>query len=666
MQSLGQPPLGLQTAPQPERWSSIPAELRDRPQWCLAGRDKAPRTLSGGYASCTDRTTWTDFDSASRGAAERGWDIGFMTTSDDPFTCIDLDIKEGTPAEHIERFNSMVEQFDSYTERSRSGKGLHIWLRGNIGRGRRNRDGVEVYSQERFIISTGNIVRDRPIEARADLLANLISLMGPTQSTELRVWGDAVPDFSLAVRASMDGGELGRLFAGDWKGRYPTQSEADLALVKLLLPHCESPRECWQTFRLSKLGERKKAERPDYAKHTLGCAAQHLANDAEQIENGRALATNLLWQSPTRNPRHFQLLRDGDLDRLPALRWLVKGIIPDAGIGAIYGDSGTFKSFLALDGLAYISNGHDWFGRRVRAAPAVYVPFEGQGGIPNRIKGWRLAQAARRNPSLLFSIAPPDDVLSHIAFILEPMNLREAGDRERLIATLTENGWAGGVLCIDTLAHASNGIEENSSAMGEMLAIFRELQHRLGGVILIIHHSGKDQSKGMRGWSGLHAAMDFVIECQHDKDAGHRDAQFVLTKVKDGATGAAFGFTMQAVQLGFDEDGEAITSLVVVPREESAPEPQFPKPDAERDNEDDQFVWEWVKREGERGEYPSRRSLEGQREKQMSQDHVMTQKRLRDAVDRLRAASRLVDADEKAPSGNKYLVAVEGGALQRA
>ena len=95
---------------------------------------------------------------------------------------------------------------------------------------------------------------------------------------------------------------------------------------------------------------------------------------------------------------------------------------------------------------------------------------------------------------------------------MDPMNLRESSDRERLVATLTEIGWAGGVLCIDTLAHASNGIDENSSAMGEMLAIFRELQHRLGGVILVIHHSGKDQARGMRGWSGLHAAMDFVIE----------------------------------------------------------------------------------------------------------------------------------------------------------
>jgi len=428
-----------------------------------------------------------------------------------------------------------------------------------------------------------------------------------------------------------------------------------------------SNEQCWDAFRCSALGKRDKAKRTDYRRRTLTMARTHLANDAVRLAHGQEMADSLFWQvtvpsaSPQTNVtgRHFRLLSDGALDQLPRLRWLVKRIIPDAGIGAIYGDSGTFKSFLTLDALAHISNGQEWFGHRVKAAPAVYVPFEGQGGIPNRIRAWRLAQAVKRNPDVLLLVVPPDDVCSHIAVIMDPMNLREPADRDKLVATLTENGWAGGVLCIDTLAHASNGIDENSSAMGEMLTIFRDLQYRLGGVILVIHHSGKNQDKGMRGWSGLHAAMDFVIECQHEKGAGHHDAKFVLTKVKDGATGRAYSFTMQVVQLGFDEDGDCITSLVVVPSDDDASEIFSTKPDADRDNDDDDFVWQWVKREVERGEYPSGRSLEGQREKQMSQDHVMTQKRLRDAVHRLRAASRLVDAEGKAPSGNVFMLAVE-------
>lgn len=650
-----------------ERWVRIPAELRERSQWCISpglDTDKAPRSIDGHLASSTNPSTWSSFDAACRAAAERGWHVGYMLHESDPYTCIDLDVKDSTPDAHLQRHLRIIAELDSYTELSRSGHGWHVFVVGSIGKGKR-RDSVEVYSQERFIICTGNVVHDRPIAERQQMLANMVSLMSPEAPPEIELTGDDCPDYYAAAQAAEDQGELGRLFRGDWEGRYGSGSEADLALVKLLIPLTESLRECWRTFRLSKLGSREKdgrvkADRPDYARSTMALAMQHLENDAAAVAHGQTMADGLFWPGRAlHNERHFRLLLDGDLERQPPLRWLVKRIIPDAGIGAIYGDSGTFKSFLTLDLLAHISNGKDWFDHRVKAAPAVYVPFEGQGGVPNRIKAWRLAQAARSNPDMLFSVVPPDSIRSHIAVIVEPINLREQADRDTLVATLVENGWAGGVLCIDTLAHASAGIDENSSAMGEMLNIFRDLQHRLGGVIILIHHSGKDASRGMRGWSGLHAAMDFVIECQRDKENQALAAEFVLAKVKDDSTGIRTRFMMHSVQIGIDEDGDYMSSLVVAPTQvNEAPASEHPFTTDADDAADDQFVWDWVKREVEHGEYPSGRSLEGQRANQMSQEHAMTQKRLRDAINRLRAASRLVDADEKAPSGNIYLVAV--------
>jgi hypothetical protein len=642
-----------------ERWARIPAELRDRPQWCIAGFDKRPLTADGRAASVTDPSTWTDFETASRSASARGCGIGYVQTAEDPFSCIDMDVKDGAARETLDRYQSIIEQFDSYAERSQSGRGFHVWVKGKIGDGKR-RDGVEVYSQSRFMVCTGNVVRDRPISERQALLSNMVSRMTPEAPKRIELWGDDSADWGAASRAAEDSGELGRLFGGDWQGRYPSQSEADLALVKLLMPLTESPRECWLTFRLSKLGTRNKAKRVDYAESTIALATQHLANDATLLQSGQNMAAGLFWQGPPpHNQRHFRLLCDGDLDQRPPLRWLVKRIIPDAGVGAIYGDSGTFKSFLTLDLLAHISNGREWFGNRVRAAPAVYVPFEGQGGIPNRVKAWRLADAARRNPDTLFSVVPPDDVRTNIAVIMDPINLREQADRDTLVATLIANGWAGGVLCIDTLAHASAGIDENSSAMAEMISIFGDLQMRLGGVVLLIHHSGKDASRGMRGWSGLYAAMDFVIECQRDKNDPALAAEFVLAKVKDGTDGTSTRFNLQAIQVGMDEDGDYMSSLVVSPTKPSElSETDNPfKTDAD-DADDDQFVWEWVKREVEHGTFPSGRSLEGQRANQMSQERKLTQVKLRDSIHRLRAASRLVDADEKAPSGNVYMVAV--------
>jgi hypothetical protein len=651
-----------QTAALAAAWGNIPEDLRRRAQWCLAAADKRPMTISGRPASPTDPATWNDFDSVCATAAKTGAGIGYVLSANDPLTCIDIDVKSDTPPSAIHRFERIVAAFDTYTERSRSGKGLHLWTLGNIGRGRR-RDGVEVYSQERFIICTGDVWMDRPVAGRQDLLSRMVAEMSPPSTVDVELSGVDGADWALAQRASEDSGELGRLFAGDWEGRYPSQSEADLALATLLLPHTDSTGECWSTFRLSKLGARGKAGRADYARSTIAMASQHLADDTIAVEHGRSVAEALFWPpKPPQNLRHFRLMRDGDLGELPPLRWLVKRVIPDAGIGAIYGDSGTFKSFLTLDLLAHISNGQEWFGHRVTGAPAVYVPFEGQGGIPNRVQAWRLAQAARRTPNVLFSVAPPDDITTNVAVIMDPLNLRERGDRDKLVDTLTEKGWAGGVLCIDTLAHASSGLDENSSAMAEMISIFRDLQHRLGGVILLVHHSGKDQSRGMRGWSGLHAAMDFVVECQHQKDSGQRDAQFHLSKVKDGTTGTAFKFSMQVVHLGLDDDGDPITSLAVVPAPgdgEGAMQWAGGSPfktaadDAALAAEDDQFVDQWVRELAAAGLFPTGRYLESKRAT-VRPRRKLTQSRLRDAVERLKVEGRLVD-EPNARKGHKWL-----------
>lgn len=646
---------GQPLAPQPERWANIAVTLRERAQWCVAGADKSPWTVTGQRASSTKPETWSDFDAACRAAAEKGLHIGYMLHEIDPFTCIDMDVKEDTPQEHIDRFHEIIKSADSYTERSRSGKGFHVWIEGKVGKGRR-RDGVEVYSQERFIICTGDVLVDKPITEKFELLEILIAEMsqGSQPEADLYALGDD-SEAAYVARQAMDeegcflDNEFGRLAAGDWQGRYQSASEADLALVKLLARHSDLDGSVWVAFQMFPLGkrvkdDRVKSERPDYRRRTLTLARQHLASDAEQVAQGRAMAESML--RPIANPRHFRLLSDSDLAQLPPQNWLVKGIIPNASVGTIFGQSGTFKSFLALDLMAHIANGQHWFGRRVIAAPAVYVPFEGQGGIPKRVAAWRLVRVHQGY----------GDATTNMRFITDRMNLRSQADRDKLVASLREFGWAGGVLCVDTLAQAGAGIDENSSeGMGEMIAIFQELQHRLGGVVLVIHHSGKVETAGMRGWSGLRGAMDFSIKCQQPKDAGKLDAQFILDKVKDDESGGKFDFSMLRVHLGYDEDGEEVTSLTVNPSVVSVQAKVAPPAVADRHMAEDEFVWQWISAEVAKGKRPSRRSLEGQRA-EMTAQMLLTQKQLRDAIARLFSQGRLQEEKE---GGNPWLRSID-------
>lgn len=276
----------------------LPAELRELRQWCLAGADKAP--LSRGpdgklfYASVTEPSQWMTFDDAIATAIaeagrvttwqkkghsyqQTGLDVGFVLHEADPFTCIDLDVKDPenapeepdkwTTAEQYDLFYRIMQGFGSYTEASRSGKGLHIWVRGKIGQGAR-RDGVEVYSQERFIICTGAVIQPGEIEYRQQLLDNMVSQMRPQQRADAalsEVEADE-DDWSILLRAAnaSNADKFQRLWRGEWADMgFPSQSEADLALMSMFTFYTNSNEQCRRLFRESGLGKREKARKDD-------------------------------------------------------------------------------------------------------------------------------------------------------------------------------------------------------------------------------------------------------------------------------------------------------------------------------------------------------------------------------------------------------------------
>jgi hypothetical protein len=98
--------------------------------------------------------------------------------------------------------------------------------------------------------------------------------------------------------------------------------------------------------------------------------------------------------------------------------------------------------------------------------------------------------------------------------------------------------------------------------MGRALANVRVLSDVTDATVGLVHHSGKDASKGARGWSGIKAAMDAEIEITRDENTGARAIR--LSKMKDGEDGTTWGFKLETILLGLDDDGDDITSCVAV------------------------------------------------------------------------------------------------------
>ncbi|MBB5456136.1 hypothetical protein HDG36_007721 [Paraburkholderia sp. Kb1A] len=244
----------------------------------------------------------------------------------------------------------------------------------------------------------------------------------------------------------------------------------------------------------------------------------------------------------------FRVLSADDLANAPPLRWLVRGVLPASGLAALYGPSGSGKSFLALDLCAAIAGGEDWFGRRVDTAPVLYVCLEGEAGMGKRVAAWRTHNGR----------AVPEQ----IGFITQSFDLRSPADIDDLCGAVLAAGLRDGVLVIDTLNRAAPGADENASTdMGTLIEACKEIQRVTGGVVLAVHHTGKDAAKGLRGHSSLHAALDAAIEVKRDGDR----REWSVAKSKDDADGACNPFRLELVDLGEDEDGEAVTSCVVAP-----------------------------------------------------------------------------------------------------
>lgn len=227
------------------------------------------------------------------------------------------------------------------------------------------------------------------------------------------------------------------------------------------------------------------------------------------------------------------------------IKWRVKGVIPWTGIGAIYGQSGSAKTFLAIDMAMNVANGTAWFGYKVKACPVVYVCLEGEAGLSVRIGAWQKSGGL---------------ISSNIKFIDQPLDLLNVKDVRDLVTAIKAHDASDGLVIIDTLNRAAPGMDENSSVdMGNAINAVKLIQQGVGGLVLLVHHTGKDTSKGMRGHSSLQAALDAAIEVKRSGD----DREWSVAKAKDGEDGRSHPFRLQVVDMGLDEDGDAITSCLI-------------------------------------------------------------------------------------------------------
>jgi|694.fasta_scaffold43197_9 hypothetical protein len=276
-----------------------------------------------------------------------------------------------------------------------------------------------------------------------------------------------------------------------------------------------------------------------------------------------------------RQPLRFNPVWLDEVERTDSA-WIIKGVLPRAGLGALYGPPGSGKTFVVL-WIAYcISRGIEVLGQRTRQAGVLYLGAEDADGLATRIAALRQEHGSEKAP-FLFVPAPAG------------FNAADAGHMAELIATARERaeefgerGAPVGLIIADTFNRAMPGLDENSAqAMSDAIAKLANLGRELDALVLIVHHTGKDVLRGLRGHSSLLAALDVSLEVQREGDK----RTLRLVKAKNSEDGLAWPFELKPVHLGTDEDGDAISSCVAEiggrleanPLTGGEPPPQFRK-----------------------------------------------------------------------------------------
>jgi hypothetical protein len=311
-------------------FDNIPQEMRDYRQWIVWRYEdregtkptKVPYCIGTGYmASSTDPSTWSTFDDAVR-ALTKGYDgIGFVLSDNDPYCFIDLDdpyeknkqggMKHNNPQEILDRQLNVFNVFNSYAEKSPSGKGLHIIVRGKVPSGRK-RAAIEVYSSERYMTMTGDVYRNAPIMDCNEAVNLLWLQMGgaQTSSQQFEGWAEArESDHAVYTKAcsAANGQKFKDLHEGRWEDYYPSQSEADFAYVDIVAFYTQNREQIKRMFQACMLGRREKAKRLDYVNYMLNRCFDRLAqgnvDGLSNITNAVIAAVKKNQQEPAEAPK---------------------------------------------------------------------------------------------------------------------------------------------------------------------------------------------------------------------------------------------------------------------------------------------------------------------------------------------------------------------------
>lgn len=273
-------------------------------------------------------------------------------------------------------------------------------------------------------------------------------------------------------------------------------------------------------------------------------------------------------------PDRLLLCRFDELVTRPPAPWQIRGVLREQSVALLYGRRGCYKSFLALDVGASLATGQPWQEHEVvRPGLVIYVAAEGGGGMVQRARAWASEHQVLPSKVNMRVITEPvivtatsEDIEVLIYRIQDAIDWYPEGytDTEtgHTYAHPTAKEWPV-LIIIDTLARCFLGNENHPDAMGEFVQGVDRLKAEFNCSILIIHHTGRDESHE-RGHTNLPGACDTIYRLDADEQA----ETLLLTneKMKDGREPEPLELhyrEVPVVRRKDDDPHEDLTSIII-------------------------------------------------------------------------------------------------------
>lgn len=454
-----------------------------------------------------------------------------MFTKKDPYVGIDFDnCRDPETGEIDEQAKKYIDRFNSYTEVSPSGEGVHIIIKGELPEGGRKKGIYEVYEAGRYFTMTGNTIRPGlGVEERQQELDQFYSeiFQDREQGQDTFHKGKEVnlTDNEIIEKAiSAKNGELfSLLWNGEWEkaGDYPSQSEADLALVNLLTFWAgRDPVRIDRLFRQSglyrnKWDDKHYADVRTYGQGTIDKAVKSSRDtyDPEGSPGGNNPKED--FKQEPKEGKTFEVFSAAELLTMDIdpMKYHLEGVLPEKGFSMLAGPFKGGKSFFIIQLALSLARGDPFLGFGTRQSRVLILSGEG---------GQELLRAR------LIKMAKEERGLENILFYIPEKNLDLADENNRadVIATCENN--KVDVVVVDPLIKFNTKDENSTKEMADFINGIHDLRHSAGVAVLVAHHTrkpGKDGTNGgheARGSSVLAGEVDSLLMLKK------RDEDFTL------------------------------------------------------------------------------------------------------------------------------------------